>query len=1023
MLGQSAEHRPAAILPLPADAIAQIKSSAVITSFTSVVFGLLANSLDAQATKIEITIDGRRGGCRIEDNGLGIPPSEFREDGGLARMYHTSKCTGIASSPVHGSSGTFLASLATLSVVTITSRHHQHYSHNTLTLHRAKPIVRLTPAPSQHHIHNYSHGSRVVVRDLFGNMPVRVKQRAMVANEPLEVERNWQALKKSIVSMLLPWASAVSVKVSDINERSRNFTIACNANSVNDSLFHGRLNIEEQKTLCFDAEKTVSILAQAGYASRELKDSWVPASASTPSVSVRGLISLEPAPSKSIQFISIGITPCTDEAGHHDLYDAINLAFSQSSFGHVEEDPEPGPLELERRKHDRRFKKDGPTKKQRRGGGIGVDRWPRFCIHVSIKEDGSTPNTDTNIDKRLKNIIDVLGALAAQWLESNHFGARIRKRKRLANKDDSEYLSGDHISVSSSVLSSRAGSLGPHDSRSEQRFNSVTEHRPCSSIQSTMIENQKGRQPRSATSARTLPGSDDSRSPTPFTEWSRIKSGRATSYDEIWKRNSPLARQVQEDDLPSKIKVQSLRAGELDCGTRTPRSSNQKPVHEEVQDQSSAGLAQASSPANMVAKDVINWVDPAIKQRSRIDVRTGMVLPEATNMSPDGVPASQEPAVMNKKLSAFGQPTSLGRRHATSKESHWIAGLLKDWNTSVFANQVEQAIPVANLDGPGHEVGEAKQRCKGHTISQTFRQPGYEMTSQLSRDALLNAQIISQVDQKFILLKMSSTPKLEDSRSDKVRQLLVMVDQHAASERCILEDLFVELCHPNIDGQSFKSSLGHESYINTIKLEKALHCQVSQEEAPMFKAHGSYFARWGILYNINESNSRHDGRKDSKLIVLTLPPGIAERCKAEPKHLIGLLRSEVHAFAQSPSSTGHVIESTTTPGESHSWLRQIGSCPKGIINMLNSRACRSAVMFNDKLSMMECRELIRKLATCAFPFMCAHGRVSMVPMIHLDGHGDERGHVGSSVFEQGTTSERGQGFAKCFKQWRVKGQT
>ncbi|KAF1350872.1 hypothetical protein BDV97DRAFT_330482 [Delphinella strobiligena] len=1006
--GHFVEHRPAAILPLPADAIAQIRSSAAITSFDSVVFGLLANSLDAQATKIEITIDCRRGGCRIEDNGLGIPPAEFREDGGLGRMYHTSKCNGTASSPVHGSTGTFLASLAALSVVTITSRHHLHYSHNTLTLHRAKPIVRLTPAPSQHHIHNYSHGSRVVVRDLFGNMPVRVKQRAMAADEPLEVEKNWQALKKGIVSMLLPWASAVSVKVSDINERSRNFAIACNASSADDSLCHGRINIEEQKMLCFDAEKTVSILAQAGYAAWGLKDSWVPASASTPSVSVGGLISLEPAPSKSTQFISIGITPCTDDTGHHDLYDAINHAFSQSSFGHVEEDPEPGPVELERRKYDRRFKNDGPTNKQRRGSGIGVDRWPRFCLHVNIKEDGSTSNTNrntnTNIDKRLKDTIDVLEALVTQWLESNHFGPRKRKRKRLPNQDDSEYLSGDPLSVSSSALSS---------------------------IQSTMIDNQKGRQPRSAMSARTLLGSDDSRSPTPFTEWSRIKTGKATSYDEIWKCNSPLARQIQGDDLPAKIEVQSLRAGELDRGTRTPRLSNQKLVHEEVQDQSSGGLTQASSPANMVGKDFINWVNPATNQRSRIDVRTGMVLPEATNMSSDGMPACQQPAVINTKLSAFGRPKTLGRRHATSEDaamskdaapSHWIAGLLKDRNSSVFANQVEQAIPVANLDGPGHEVGEAKHRCKDHTISQTFLQPGYESTSRLSRDALLHAQIISQVDQKFILLKMSSTPKVEGKRSDNARQLLVMVDQHAASERCILEDLLAELCHPNKNGQSFKSSLGHESCINTTKLEKALHCQVSQEEALMFRAHGSIFARWGVLYNINETKSRHDGSKDSKLIVLTLPPGIAERCKAEPKHLIGLLRSEVHALAQSPSSTGHVVEPTTSPSEPYSWLRQIGSCPKGIINMLNSRACRSAIMFNDKLSVMECRELIRKLATCAFPFMCAHGRVSMVPMIHLDGHGVERGHVGSSVFEEDTSSEDGQGFARCFKQWRAKGQ-
>lgn len=76
-----------AILPLPAEVVAQIKSSITIADLNDVILELLKNSLDAEATKIEVTVDLRRGGCTVEDNGLGISPREFRGDGGLGKQY------------------------------------------------------------------------------------------------------------------------------------------------------------------------------------------------------------------------------------------------------------------------------------------------------------------------------------------------------------------------------------------------------------------------------------------------------------------------------------------------------------------------------------------------------------------------------------------------------------------------------------------------------------------------------------------------------------------------------------------------------------------------------------------------------------------------------------------------------------------------------------------------------------------------------------------------------------------------
>lgn len=75
------------IKPLPGDVVAQIKSSVVITSLNNVICGLIKNSLDAAATKINVSIDFSRGNCSVEDDGNGIQPTEFDQDGGLGQLH------------------------------------------------------------------------------------------------------------------------------------------------------------------------------------------------------------------------------------------------------------------------------------------------------------------------------------------------------------------------------------------------------------------------------------------------------------------------------------------------------------------------------------------------------------------------------------------------------------------------------------------------------------------------------------------------------------------------------------------------------------------------------------------------------------------------------------------------------------------------------------------------------------------------------------------------------------------------
>ena len=73
------------ISPLPNDVAAKLKSSTTVPSLPSAILGLIENSLDASASQIEVEVSFSRGACSVEDNGTGITPVNFHEDGGLGK--------------------------------------------------------------------------------------------------------------------------------------------------------------------------------------------------------------------------------------------------------------------------------------------------------------------------------------------------------------------------------------------------------------------------------------------------------------------------------------------------------------------------------------------------------------------------------------------------------------------------------------------------------------------------------------------------------------------------------------------------------------------------------------------------------------------------------------------------------------------------------------------------------------------------------------------------------------------------
>ena len=74
-------------------------------------------------------------------------------------------------------------------------------------------------------------------------------------------------------------------------------------------------------------------------------------------------------------------------------------------------------------------------------------------------------------------------------------------------------------------------------------------------------------------------------------------------------------------------------------------------------------------------------------------------------------------------------------------------------------------------------------------------------------------------------------------------------------------------------------------------------------------------------------------------------------------------------------------------------------------------------MFNDVLGVPECADLVERLGKCAFPFMCAHGRVSMVP-IGMVGGASGSGFEGAWEGDGTGKGTARAGFVAAWSKWK-----
>ncbi|KAI1741111.1 hypothetical protein F4680DRAFT_81182 [Xylaria scruposa] len=951
------------IQPLPNDVIAQIKSSTTITSLNGVVCGLFKNSLDSGATKVAVSVDYVRGSCSVEDDGLGILPAEFSPGGGLGKLHFTSKYP--ANEGIHGKYGTFLASLASLSLLSITSHHHKYLTHNTIRIHHSDVLARHTPSPPDQRLLSFPHGTRVTVRDLFGSMPVRVKQRAIDAERGIH-SKHWETLKRDIVALMLAWDRQISVSV---REPTSHWTVSVRISQTPQEKAVSELDL---------TAKVSKILYQAQLSDEKKPETWVPLRASVGRLSVTGAVSLHPIATKRVQFISIGIRPVPNEHGSNVLYEEINRIFSNSSYG-VEEVHTPKVEANDGKTKDRQFPIDKFTGQELRSRK-GVDRWPMFYIRIHIDESSSPialKDMSELFDERHGNlaaIIDVLKAVAYEFLKKYQF-----RPKRVRNTRE------DIPSKTSRPNSPKRSLTSKYDEKATVPVTRTFKEQLVGDLATTRLSIHYDRASRS-------------RSGSPFHLWPRTKPGLSQQALNDKKldgkstgdgHHSPGASGVASPDTDTSNYDSTPSLFDPDGRLlRAPFAIEDPITHNADQERCS--------------NEDIRWTDPVTKQTSIINPQTGFIIPSSKGPFEGKCEGSDSISCKRVRLHNKSKPDT--------DRSPWVKELLSSWENPVFKT-TEPCIPSAF--GDENSLCRPMQTFGCSTWFQGSSEVGAPIQGRVSKAALRRAEIIAQVDQKFIFAKV-----LVDSYSHEPKvphltaSLLILIDQHAADERCrvesLMKDYFVDI---GDIPRSHATLMAATPVARTELLERPLKFDISVRDAAQLEGTMAHFSHWGIHYRTLQVGTV--GHRQVE--VIKLPPSIVERCRLEPRLLIELLRKEAWKTDDHHNRDTSVTEPSNQDGEAATphWITKFHGCPEGILDMINSRACRSSIMFNDPLTQEECANLLKQLADCAFPFQCAHGRPSMAPLVDL----------GNSTTYTSHERKPADPFKKAFKTWNAGGQT
>uniref|UniRef100_A0A061QTW8 DNA mismatch repair protein MLH3 n=1 Tax=Tetraselmis sp. GSL018 TaxID=582737 RepID=A0A061QTW8_9CHLO len=199
--------------------------------------------------------------------------------------------------------------------------------------------------------------------------------------------------------------------------------------------------------------------------------------------------------------------------------------------------------------------------------------------------------------------------------------------------------------------------------------------------------------------------------------------------------------------------------------------------------------------------------------------------------------------------------------------------------------------------------------------------------------------------------------------SSSGQQVLVIIDQHAADERVLLEEIQNRVLAPCSDG----SPAG----VTSTCLEDPVFMRLTPQEATALEAYGKQVQAWGWRVEEPPRDSGDDNAGAGARVAVTAAPAVLG---------VSLNTTELRLYL-----------SVLAEGAA--------GAPVGVRRLLASKACRGAIMFGDRLSRNECQLLAEALRGTELSFSCAHGRPTMVPICSVSELARRMPAAGSSPYK------------------------
>lgn len=148
----------------------------------------------------------------------------------------------------------------------------------------------------------------------------------------------------------------------------------------------------------------------------------------------------------------------------------------------------------------------------------------------------------------------------------------------------------------------------------------------------------------------------------------------------------------------------------------------------------------------------------------------------------------------------------------------------------------------------------------------------------LQKDDLVRMKVINQLDRKFIMCVVDEIRESDDNGqgSDNPRRMLVLVDQHAASERVRVESFLKTLCHNFLNLESN----GNQG-ADRVELDPPCPVLLSRREASTLRDVQSILRRWCFDLSCSESESRDQSTDQDtyEFLVRSVPHVVCEKVR------------------------------------------------------------------------------------------------------------------------------------------------